>query len=383
MKALKVMTVFGTRPDAVKMAPLVKELEKYPQIDSKVCVTAQHRQMLDQVLNIFGIAPDHDLNIMQDRQTLEQITTRALLGLGEVFEKEQPQIVLVHGDTTTCFVAALAAFYKKIAVGHVEAGLRTYDKYSPFPEEMNRKLTGSIAELHFAPTLANRQNLLNENVSSEKIYVTGNTVIDALKTTVSDKYIFQDKDLQKLDTTGKRIITVTAHRRENLGEPLENICRALKTISINHPEVDIIYAVHLNPAVRETAFGILGDTSNIHLIDPLDVQDMHNLQARSYMVMTDSGGLQEEAPSLGKPVLVLRNETERPEAVAAGTVRLAGTDYENILSQAEMLLNDPDEYASMAKAVNPYGDGFASKRIAEALLYEFGLSKEKPSGFKV
>ncbi len=382
MNALKVMTVFGTRPDAVKMAPLVKELQKYPQIESMVCVTAQHRQMLDQVLDIFSISPDYDLNIMQDRQTLEQITIKALEGLGEVFEKEKPQIVLVHGDTSTCFVASLAAFYKKISVGHVEAGLRTFDKYFPYPEEMNRKLTGALADLHFAPTRTNKQNLLNENVTPEKIYITGNTVIDALKTTVSEGYVFQDETLKQVDFSNKRIITVTAHRRENLGEPLSNICRALKTIAENHSGVEIIYAVHLNPAVRETAYGILGSVNNIRLIDPLDVQDMHNLQARSHLIMTDSGGLQEEAPSLGKPVLVLRNETERPEAVEAGTVILAGTDYDNILSHANLLLNEPLEYSKMAKAVNPYGDGFASKRIAEALLYEFGISKEKPVEFQ-
>jgi len=382
MKSLKVMTVFGTRPDAVKMAPLVKELEKYDCIRPVTCVTAQHRQMLDQVLDIFKIKPDCDLNIMQERQTLEQITTRALLGLGKVFEREKPNIVLVHGDTSTCFSAALAAFYRKIPVGHVEAGLRTFDKYSPFPEEMNRKLTGAIAELHFAPTVTNKRNLITENVSPDKIYVTGNTVIDALKTTVFEDYAFQNEELRKIDYKNKRIITVTAHRRENLGKPLSDICRALKYIAGTYPDVEIVYAVHLNPAVRETAFSILGNAENVRLTDPLDVQDMHNLQARSYMIMTDSGGLQEEAPALGKPVLVLRNETERPEAVQAGTVKLAGTNYQSIVMHAEKLLNDPDEYSKMAKAVNPYGDGFASRRIAEALLYEFGFSGAKPAEFK-
>lgn len=382
MNKLKVMTVFGTRPDAVKMAPLVKELEKYEQIDSKVCVTAQHRQMLDQVLEIFSIKPDYDLDVMKDRQSLEQVTVRILEGLSKVLEEEQPQIVLVHGDTATCFVSALAAFYKKIAVGHVEAGLRTFDKYFPFPEEMNRKLTGALADFHFAPTALNRQNLLNEGIKDDKIYITGNTVIDALKTTVSTAYKFQDKDLAKLDLSGRRVIAVTAHRRENLGEPLTNICLALRDLADNYPDIEIVYAVHLNPAVQETAKSILGKHERVHLISPLDVQDMHNLQARSFFIMTDSGGLQEEAPSLGKPVLVLRNETERPEAVTAGTVRLAGTSGENVYSLAAQLLDNPEEYRKMAHAVNPYGDGKASERIAKALLYEFGYNSEKPDGFK-
>jgi UDP-N-acetylglucosamine 2-epimerase len=381
MKSLKVMTVFGTRPDAVKMAPLVKELEKYSQIEPVVCVTAQHRQMLDQVLDIFNITPHHDLNIMQDRQTLEQITIRALEGLGEVLLKESPHIVLVHGDTSTCFVAALAAFYKQIPVGHVEAGLRTFDKYSPYPEEMNRKLTGALTDLHFAPTMTNRLNLLNEGIKAEKIYVTGNTVLDAMKTTVSKNYVFQDALLKQINFTGKRILTVTAHRRENLGEPLANICNALKDIADTYEDVEIIYSVHLNPAVQETAHGILGNHSRVHLINPLDVQDMHNLMSRSYIIMTDSGGMQEEAPSMGKPVLVLRNETERPEAVKAGTVKLAGTNRENINKLAIQLLDDSNEYDRMARAVNPYGDGNASVRICEALLYEFGLRKEKPEEF--
>lgn len=382
MKKLKVMTVFGTRPDAVKMAPLVKELEKNACIDSKVCVTAQHRQMLDQVLRIFDIKPHYDLNIMQERQTLEQITVRVLDGLSGVFDSEKPDVVLVHGDTSTCFVAALAAFYRKIPVGHVEAGLRTFDKYSPWPEEMNRKLAGTLAEYHFAPTEANRTNLLNENISVDKIYVTGNTVIDALKTTVTKDYVFEDKTLQGMDFTGKRILAVTAHRRENLGKPLENICKTLKDIAMNYPDVEIVYAVHLNPAVRETAWAVLGGQERIRLIDPLGVQDMHNLMGRSYLVLTDSGGLQEEAPSLGKPVLVLRNETERPEAVQAGTVKLAGTESDKIYELAEQLLDDPAEYGRMARAVNPYGDGLASERIVQALLYEFGLTRDYPSEFK-
>lgn len=382
MNRIKVMPIFGTRPDAVKMAPLVKELEKHDEIEPIVCVTAQHRQMLDQVLDIFNIDPDFDLNIMQDRQTLEQITSRAFLGLTELFDRSKPDIVLVHGDTTTCFASALAAFYRKIPVGHVEAGLRTFDRYSPYPEEMNRKLTGSLANLHFAPTVTNKNNLLNEGIESDKIYVTGNTVIDAMKTTVSKDYVFQSRQLRSINMSGKRIITVTAHRRENLGEPLEQICMALNDIADVYDDVEIIYAVHLNPAVREPVFRILGSNERIHLIDPLDVQDMHNLMDRSYLIMTDSGGLQEEAPSLGKPVLVLRKETERPEAVAAGTVKLAGTDRAQIKELASQLIEDKTEYERMARAVNPYGDGHASERIVKAILCEFGRSTQKPEEFK-
>jgi len=381
MKKIKVMTVFGTRPEAIKMAPLVKELEKHDNIESYVCVTAQHRQMLDQVLNIFDIEPDYDLNIMQDRQTLVGIATRALEGLNSVFEKVKPDIVLVHGDTSTTFMGSLAAFYNHISVGHVEAGLRSFDKYSPWPEEMNRKLTGVLTDLHFSPTKTNRDNLLNEGVNKDKIYVTGNTVIDALKTTVRKDYVFQSEVLRNIDFSSKRIISVTAHRRENLGKPLENICKALAHIADKYADVEIIYPVHLNPAVQETAKSILGGNSRIHLIDPVDVADMHNLMGRSYIIMTDSGGLQEEAPSLGKPVLVLRNETERPEAVKAGTVKLAGTDMKNIIDMATELLDKPEEYMRMAKAVNPYGDGMASQRIVQALLYEFGLSDKKPEEF--
>jgi len=381
VKKLKITTVFGTRPDAIKMAPLVKELEKSGQADSIVCVTAQHRRMLDQVLDIFEIVPDHDLNIMQDSQTLEYITTKALEGLSAVFAKVRPDIVLVHGDTTTCFAAALAAFYKKIAVGHVEAGLRTFDKYFPYPEEMNRKLAGAIADLHFAPTALNRQNLINEGIKEEKIYVTGNTVIDALKTTVTRNYRFSDESLLKVDFSGRKVIAVTAHRRENLGEPLRNICNALKYIAEKYKDVEIVYTVHLNPAVRNTVREILGGCERVHLIDPVGVRDMHNLIDRSFLVLTDSGGLQEEAPAMGKPVLVLRNETERPEAVEAGTVKLAGTDERNIASLTCELLENNGEYNRMARAVNPYGDGNASRRIVQALLYEFGLSGEKPANF--
>ncbi len=383
LERLKVMTIFGTRPDAVKMAPLVKELEKCEIIDSVVCVTGQHREMLDQVLKIFEITPGHDLNIMKSRQTLTGITTRALEGLDEVLEKEKPDIVLVHGDTTTCFVSSLAAFYKQIAIGHVEAGLRTFDKYSPYPEEMNRKLTGSMADIHLAPTDTNKANLIREGVDENAIYVTGNTVNDALKTTVKDNYIFDCEDLRDIDFNNKRVIAVTAHRRENLGEPLRNICRALATLVNNYEDVEIVYAVHLNPVVQETAREILGNKERVHLIPPLDVQDMHNLMARSYMIMTDSGGIQEEAPTLGKPVLVLRKETERPEAVKAGTVRLAGTVEHEIVEHATKLLEDKEDYERMAKSVNPYGDGHASERIVQALLFHFGITDVKPEEFSV
>lgn len=383
MEKLKVMTIFGTRPDAVKMAPLVKELEKCEKIDSVVCVTAQHREMLDQVLKIFEITPKHDLNIMQSRQTLTGITTRALDGLEKVLEQEKPDIVLVHGDTTTCFVGSLAAFYKQISVGHVEAGLRTFDKYSPYPEEMNRKLTGTMADIHLAPTETNKANLLNEGVNQDTIYVTGNTVNDALKTTVKENYTFECEALRDIDFNNKRVIAVTAHRRENLGEPLRNICRALATIVNKYEDVEIVYTVHLNPVVQETVRDILGDKARVHLIPPLDVQDMHNLMARSYMIMTDSGGIQEEAPTLAKPVLVLRKETERPEAVKAGTVRLAGTLEHDIVEHAEKLLEDKADYETMAMSVNPYGDGHASERIVQALLFHFGLTDEKPEEFRV
>ena len=383
MKKIKVMTVFGTRPEAIKMAPLALELKKYDNIESKVCVTAQHRQMLDQVLEIFNITPDYDLDIMKTRQTLVGITTRVLEGLDEVIKTEKPDIVLVHGDTSTSFVAGLAAFYNQVKVGHVEAGLRTYDKYSPFPEEMNRQLTGRIADLHFSPTEQNRQNLIKENISDENIFITGNTVIDALKTTVREDYSFKENALNEIDFENKRVIIVTAHRRENLGEPLENICNALKKLVTEYENVELVYPVHLNPAVRETVFGILGDVEGVHLIDPVDVEDLHNAMARSFMVMTDSGGIQEEAPALAKPVLVLRRETERPEAVAAGTVKIAGVCEKVIYNMAKELLDSEDAYNKMARAANPYGDGEASRRTVEAILYYFGLKDKAPGNFKV
>ena len=377
MKQITVMTVFGTRPEAIKMAPLVKELEKSDKINSLVCVTAQHRQMLDQVLSLFKITPDYDLDIMKERQTLAGITTRALNGLDKVMAQVKPDIVLVHGDTTTTFAGSIAAFYNGAKVGHVEAGLRTYDKWSPFPEEMNRRLTGAIADLHFSPTVRNKNNLLRENVPEESIFITGNTVIDALRTTVYDGYKFGDKELEKILDSGKRIILMTAHRRENLGEPLYNITRAVRRIADKFTDTEVIYPVHLNPAVRSVANEVLGGHERIHLIDPLEAGDMHNAMSRSYLIMTDSGGLQEEAPSLGKPVLVLRRETERPEAIEAGTVRLAGTEEDVIFQMASELLSDKASYDKMAKAVNPYGDGHACERIVNAILYTF-FGGERP-----
>ncbi len=369
---IKVMTIFGTRPEAIKMAPLVKELEKHEdKIESIVCVTAQHREMLDQVLRIFDITPDYDLNIMHDRQTLVNIATRALEGLDDIMKKVKPDIVLVHGDTSTTFAGSLAAYYNQIMVGHVEAGLRTYDKYFPFPEEINRRITGVIADMHFAPTEKNRSNLLNEGTNPDSIYITGNTVIDALKTTVRDDYEFSDEGLQSLEWNTKKVIVMTAHRRENLGEPLKNICRAVLRVVNDFPDVQVVYPVHLNPAVREVAFDILGGHERIKLIDPVNADELHNAIKRGYLVLTDSGGLQEEAPSLGKPVLVLRNETERPEAVEAGTVKIAGVDEENIYNMTRELIEKPEEYEKMAHAVNPYGDGHASERIVKAILDKF------------
>ena len=379
-KVLKVMSVFGTRPEAIKMAPLVKELEKTEGIQSIVCVTAQHREMLDQVLNIFDIKPDYDLDIMKNRQTLTDITVNALAGLEKVIREAAPDIVLVHGDTTTTFAGSLAAFYNQVKVGHVEAGLRTLNKYSPFPEEMNRKMTGAISDIHFSPTSTSRENLMKENVSEREIYITGNTAIDALKYTVRDDFEFRTDGIEKA-LGNKKIIMVTAHRRENLGEPLQNICNALKRLAFEHKDVEIVYAVHLNPAVQEVVRATLGGIPRIHLLDPLDVDEMHNLMARSYMIMTDSGGLQEEAPTLGKPVLVLRSETERPEAIEFGALKLVGTDEEIIYEMATRLLTNPEEYQKMANAVNPYGDGEASRRIVEAILYYFDMSDVRPAEF--
>ncbi|MCB6366900.1 UDP-N-acetylglucosamine 2-epimerase (non-hydrolyzing) [Intestinibacillus massiliensis] len=380
MKKIKVMTVFGTRPEAIKLAPLVRALEQGEHTESIVCVTAQHRQMLDQVLDIFKIKPDYDLDIMQPRQTLALITEKSLHGLDAVLEEAKPDIVLVHGDTSTTFAGALAAFYHKIPVGHVEAGLRTYDKYSPFPEEMNRKLTGQIATLHFAPTVRNRDNLAREDIH-DGVLVCGNTVVDAIHMTVQGEFTFRDERLQALDFAKNRVVLVTAHRRENYGEPMENICRAIAELSAAYPDVHFVYPVHLSPYVRETAEKYLGGNPRIHLIAPLAVDEMHNLMARCYMIMTDSGGLQEEAPSLGKPVLVLRKETERPEAIEAGTVKLAGVDQGEIVRLARELFDDPGAYHAMAHAVNPYGDGKTSERIVQAIEQYFGLREDDPAPF--
>lgn len=381
MKPIKVISIFGTRPEAIKMAPLVKKLDKNENIESKVCVTAQHRQMLDQVLDLFDIKPDFDLNIMKNKQSLTGITARVLEGLDKIFYEVRPDIVLVHGDTTTTFTAALAAFYKKIAVGHVEAGLRTYNKYFPFPEEMNRKLTGAIADLHFAPTTGSKQNLLNEGVNKKNIFVTGNTVIDAMNHTVEDNYVFENDELNKLDYKNKKVIMVTAHRRENWGKGIENICTALRRIVEENEDVELVYLVHLNPVVREVVYKNLNGMRGVHLLPPLDTKETHNLMNRCFMVMTDSGGLQEEAPHLGKPVLVLRDVTERPEAVDAGTVKLVGTDVKKIIEEAYKILRNEKEYEKMSKAINPYGDGNAADRIVNAILYHFGYIKDRPCDF--
>ena len=381
MNKLKVMTIFGTRPEAIKMAPLVKELQSRPEIESYCCVTAQHRQMLDTVLEIFQIKPEFDLNIMEARQSLSTITSKCLLGLEEVFREVRPDLVLVHGDTSTTFAGALAAFYQQIAVGHVEAGLRTWDRYSPFPEEMNRSMVGRLAQLHFCPTETNRRNLAAEGIE-KGVFVTGNTVIDALATTVRDNYRFSTEALNELDYKGKKVIVVTCHRRENYGEPMEHIMTALRKIAVDHKEqVDLVYPVHLSPVVQEAAHGHLDGLDNVHLVDPLTADEMHNLMARCYLVMTDSGGLQEEAPALGKPVLVLRRETERPEAVAAGTVKLAGVEHDRIVGMASELLDSPAAYEAMAHAVNPYGDGRACRRIADGILYHFGMADCPPEEF--
>lgn len=380
MSKKKVITIFGTRPEAIKMAPLVKELERRQEIESKVCVTAQHREMLDQVLELFDITPDFDLNIMETKQTLTGITNKVLIGLEEIFENEKPDMILVHGDTTTTFAGALAAFYQQIKVGHVEAGLRTFNKYFPFPEEMNRKLTGSLADLHFAPTKGSKENLLKEGVKEEDIYITGNTVIDSMKHTVEENYIFENNELNNIDFN-KKIIMITAHRRENWGEGIENICDALNKIVQQNKDVELVYLVHLNPVVKDVVFEKLGGKERIHLLKPLDTKDTHNLMNKSFMVMTDSGGLQEEAPHLGKPVLVLRDVTERPEAVDAGTVKLVGTDVEKIVNEANDLLNNVDSYNRMSKAINPYGDGIASQRIADAILKYFDLNPKEVEEF--
>ncbi len=367
---MKVMTIFGTRPEAIKMAPVVKELQKREGIDSIVCVTAQHREMLDQVLETFKIKPDYDLNIMKKGQSLADITSKVLTGVGEIIQKEQPNLILVHGDTTTTFAAALSAFYNSVAIGHVEAGLRTYNKYSPYPEEMNRQMVTCLADLYFAPTKLSAKNLIDENRNEDNIYITGNTVIDALDTTIQKDYKHEILDW----ASDSKMILLTAHRRENLGQPMRHIFKAVKRIVDECQNVKVVYPIHLNPEIRKIADEILKDCENVKIIQPLDVFDFHNFQNKAYLILTDSGGIQEEAPSLGKPVLVLRDTTERPEGLEAGTLRLVGTDENEIFKNTKELLENRDEYLKMSHATNPYGDGHASERIVDAILkWEKGL----------
>lgn len=383
MAKLKVMAVFGTRPEAIKMAPVVLELKKHPEeIETIVAVTAQHREMLDQVLGLFDIVPDYDLDIMAKGQTLFDITSKAMNGLNQVLAEAKPDIILVHGDTTTTFAGALAAFYHQVKVGHVEAGLRTHNKYSPYPEEMNRKLTGAIADLHFAPTSTAEANLAQENITGTNVFVTGNTVIDALLKTVNKEYVFDHPVLQNIDYEGRKVILVTTHRRENLGEPMRHVYQALARLVKDFSDVEIVFPMHKNPLVREVVAEELGGIERVHLIDPLDYEPFANLLARSYLILTDSGGIQEEAPALGKPVLVLRDTTERPEAIAAGTVKLIGTDQERVYSEAHLLLSNREAYLSMAEACNPYGDGLASERIVQAILWDRDNSRPRPERFE-
>lgn len=377
---MKVMAIFGTRPEAIKMAPVVRELLKHPEIETKVCLTAQHREMLDQVVDLFQLPVDYDLDIMKQGQSLYDITDRVLLGLKDVLEKEKPDLVLVHGDTTTTFSATLAAFYQQIDVGHVEAGLRTGNMYSPFPEEANRRLTSVLTALHFAPTETARQNLLKENQKDDHIFTVGNSVIDALLATVKKDYVFEDKELQDIEEH-KRIILVTTHRRENLGEPMRNVYRALRRLVETVPDTEVVFPVHRNPLVRQAVKEVLDGVPGIHLVDPMEYEPFTNLMARSAIILTDSGGIQEEAPSLGKPVLVLRDTTERPEAVASGTVKLVGTDEDKVYNTAYKLLTDEKAYKEMAESINPYGDGHTSERIVQAILYFYGISEKKPSVF--
>jgi len=380
MKKIKVMTVFGTRPEAIKMAPLVLELQKQSQrFETITTVSAQHREMLDQVLDIFHIKPDYDLNIMHARQTLTDITSNVLINLDKILKEAKPDIVLVHGDTTTTFAASVAAFYNQIPIGHVEAGLRTWEKYSPYPEEMNRQMTDAMTDLYFAPTNQSKANLLKENHKEDNIYITGNTAIDALKQTVDKEY---HHDILDKVSPDNKLILLTMHRRENQGEPMRRVFKVIREVVESREDVEVIYPVHLSPAVQETAKEILGNTERIHLISPLDVVDFHNLAARSYFIMTDSGGVQEEAPSLGKPVLVLRDTTERPEGVEAGTLKLVGTESEKVKKEMEELLDNDAEYQRMAQAKNPYGDGKASERILDAIAYYFGVTDKKPIEFE-
>ena len=382
-KKIKVMTIFGTRPEAIKMAPIVLELKKHEVIKPVVAVTAQHREMLDQVLSLFQIKPDYDLDIMQAGQTLFDITAKALCGLDAVLTKEEPDIVLVHGDTTTTFAGALAAYYHQTTVGHVEAGLRTHHKYSPFPEEMNRHLTGCIADMNFAPTETSERNLLLEHADASSIFITGNTVIDALHHTVREDYVFAAAALKDVDFEHKRVVLVTTHRRENLGEPMRHVYRALRKLVEEFEDVEIVFPVHKNPKVRAVVQEELGKLVKVHLIEPLDYEPFANLMSRAHLILTDSGGVQEEAPALGKPVLVLRDTTERPEAVAAGTVKLIGTDEKYVYDETRRLLTNAAAYRSMAEAVNPYGDGEAARRIIHAILYRYGLEEDRPDVFEV
>ena len=380
MKKIKVMTVFGTRPEAIKMAPLVLELQKQSQrFEAITTVSAQHREMLDQVLDIFHIKPDYDLNIMHARQTLTDITSNVLINLDKILKEAKPDIVLVHGDTTTTFAASVAAFYNQIPIGHVEAGLRTWEKYSPYPEEMNRQMTDAMTDLYFAPTNQSKANLLKENHKEDNIYITGNTAIDALKQTVDKEY---HHDILDKGSPDNKLILLTMHRRENQGEPMRRVFKVIREVVESREDVEVIYPVHLSPAVQEVAKEILGNTERIHLISPLDVVDFHNLAAGSYFIMTDSGGVQEEAPSLGKPVLVLRDKTERPEGVEAGTLKLVGTESEKVKEEMEKLLDNDAEYQRMAQAKNPYGDGKASERILDAIAYYFGVTDKKPIEFE-
>ena len=380
MKKIKVMTVFGTRPEAIKMAPLVLELQKQSQrFEAITTVSAQHREMLDQVLDIFHIKPDYDLNIMHARQTLTDITSNVLINLDKILKEAKPDIVLVHGDTTTTFAASVAAFYNQIPIGHVEAGLRTWEKYSPYPEEMNRQMTDAMTDLYFAPTNQSKANLLKENHKEDNIYITGNTAIDALKQTVDKGY---HHDILDKVSPDNKLILLTMHRRENQGEPMRRVFKVIREVVESREDVEVIYPVHLSPAVQEVAKEILGNTERIHLISPLDVVDFHNLAARSYFIMTDSGGVQEEAPSLGKPVLVLRDTTERPEGVEAGTLKLVGTESEKVKKEMEELLDNDAEYQRMTQVKNPYGDGKASERILDAIAYYFGVTDKKPIEFE-
>ena len=382
MKKLRIMSVFGTRPEAIKMAPLVKELACREEIESLCCVTAQHRQMLDSVMKVFDLRADCDLDIMTPRQTLSSITSKCLTGMDGAIERLKPDMILVHGDTSTTFAGALSAFYHQVPVGHVEAGLRTHDKYSPFPEEMNRRLVTAIADLYFCPTKNNRDNLLKEGIE-KGIFITGNTVIDALRTTVRSDYVFATQKLNELDYANRKVILVTCHRRENYGEPMKNIMLALRQIAEQNEDVELVYPVHLSPVVREAVDAYLRGAPRVHLIEPLPADEMHNIMARCYMVLTDSGGLQEEAPALGKPVLVMRRETERPEAVEAGTVKLCGVVQDDIVTMAERLIRDRNAYEKMAHAVNPYGDGKACARIADAIEWHCGRRSERPADFEV